>query len=830
MRGKPIPVLERSLIICIVALLMPAQGTVASPLAHIAMQPADVLAPVADMPLVLAGSRQGLSSRTNIRRLPPQSGLSNGARIQSLKGRIRQGAKDPGKTNRRNVAPSLGASRFEIDRSRIDNRGLATREAEGSKQALQKRLERERLRTGADRREITRKQKVPRHANPKATDPGGTGSGQIAGASAARKAEKMRPPQPLFTWGSMTVKAEGRGALTVPKDGDGFGKARVPETALIVPGLFADPLPPQAAGWINSSWGRASPRGRPKSFQIISAGVPAGRESTSDHAMPPSLEFPKLTVTISPQGQPPEIPFLLAYGDLDGAGAAGSGWNPPTVTPSDGDQASLPEAGDQVLVGFEGSDPGQHGRGRNGGGGLRSDGELVQGVGAGTSSNEVSVEELTIVHEGFERARPKPFQITTANDGSTSPRSTKYSNITLKRGLTATSDPYVAGSGGVPAHTPDWTNPIEGDPGSGGFPQVGYSMFLNNGTPLRAEVPVSPIRPQITLKRGYGPMRSAVSPWRLTSAAPMKGPGAETDILGAEGSREGSMEIITFNHEIVAPRDLEPVVPTGNSGAEAGLKNRSVFKSTSGDEGDGASAGTGHGVFTNGLSLPAGLAAGRTRSGLMSSSAPGRGGNGAASAQPGQTSMQFLRERAARLSGTGPSSGIGDPDRPIIAGRVANLGGTQAARPEQSLYFPETMLTDISGAAAGIYDYPGDYAQRFDGVSPDLPQLMTVRGWNYKTKETVSGEADGTDDVPGVTHRASRNAGGRLLAHEATHTRAGTGPRSPSPVPTPYPNMGHARGDGAQDRPGKPLLIIAEDIEGEYLGLQAIRVFFRWTL
>ena len=149
-----------------------------------------------------------------------------------------------------------------------------------------------------------------------------------------------------------------------------------------------------------------------------------------------------------------------------------------------------------------------------------------------------------------------------------------------------------------------------------------------------------------------------------------------------------------------------------------------------------------------------------------------------------------------------------------------------------------SMLKENVGAASGHYDFPGGYAQRFDGISPDLPQMVEVRGWNPKNQEELVGRhAEGSAHsgsymVTSVTHSAGTPSGERLSAHEAAHVGGGSAPPPPSggPVPMPYPTSAGAAADAGNSPSGKPLLIIAEDVEGEHLGMKGLRIYFRWTL
>jgi hypothetical protein len=116
------------------------------------------------------------------------------------------------------------------------------------------------------------------------------------------------------------------------------------------------------------------------------------------------------------------------------------------------------------------------------------------------------------------------FQITTANDAPG--RDSQGSSVPDKRTITpkrGTTDAGLAENARVPSHTPEWTNYGEGDPGPTGASRQGYSLWLRDGVPLRAQVPAG----------GGGADQSAVSTWRLTNAVPMKGPGSATKAIGA---------------------------------------------------------------------------------------------------------------------------------------------------------------------------------------------------------------------------------------------------------------------------------------------------------
>jgi hypothetical protein len=167
-----------------------------------------------------------------------------------------------------------------------------------------------------------------------------------------------------------------------------------------------------------------------------------------------------------------------------------------------------------------------------------------------------------------------------------------------------------------------------------------------------------------------------------------------------------------------------------------------------------------------------------------------------------------------------------DVSRPYVIGSLANgkdAGGSA------SLYFPEQMLQETREAAGRGKGAPGGYAQRFDGVSPDLPRVV-VRGWDPDRKAEVESEGfSGSYIVTGVTHAGAAD-GADLVAHEAVHGVQQSESPPGGPVPVPYPTAaGSGAAAHASGQAGKPLLVIAEDVEGESAGPYGAWAYFRWS-
>jgi uncharacterized protein involved in type VI secretion and phage assembly len=81
---------------------------------------------------------------------------------------------------------------------------------------------------------------------------------------------------------------------------------------------------------------------------------------------------------------------------------------------------------------------------------------------------------------------------------------------------------------------------------------------------------------------------------------------------------------------------------------------------------------------------------------------------------------------ALALGGVDASAAAqGSPDRPIVIGQVPNLpsAADDLPAPPKMMPAPGNALPRLAAPDRGrekfeVYDYPGEYAQRFDGVAP----------------------------------------------------------------------------------------------------------------
>jgi hypothetical protein len=834
------------LIFCAAILLVTTQGALAAPDSAGAGAP---VGPAYGASPFLVLAQANLSSRSNIRPLPAGSGIAPDARIQSLKPRATGPARDISRPTRK-VAPGIGNSRFSIDRRRIDNRGLNAGTTDGLKQQVQKRLGKQRLRTTTPDKEIVRRRQAAPSRLTKTKE---------QGSQPAKGAVKAAVPKTAGKGGLQTPAADSAGSRKIPhhtpewtnladSDPGATGASPGVYAVWLTTGLADGPQPGSSAGWTHTrgwpvKWngpeqkangaaaaGTVKPFNATKGFGFIepgdgstggaaaqTAGTATGHVLSMPHDhQPPTasvdgqrLEFLRLlTVPVQP-AQPPfgtglrQLEFAAnspAQGGGEVARKDTSTFKKTTGDDATGDASvgSTP-SGAAATGTIRGYDRTHRvtagpthaptvGAGMTAGAGTASadspdrpvltgrvynaEGNAGQAAGGSSWLPEVGDEVLT----GFEAG---------AAPGSDP---SGYVGVRQQQGRVATDQDYNAArpgsaASGLPTgkrqHKPfSVTRPTDGETSSAAelYDYPGdYAQRFDGVEPSQS--PAGDVATEQVSIVWEGIDRSRAG---------------HHDLAGTTGLRATGKQSAIGGPDLVVVADPFPPTDPPSEGSPSRNGRPDVIILDEPVDGPRAS---GHGSAPhNEIRLE-----------------DTRGGASADSGDGGRHTPFFTNYRPQfyfRATDAPTGGEQGDVTRPYVIGSLFN-DEDAGSRGHQSLYFPEQMLQEIGEPAGAGHRYPGQHVQRFDDISPDLPRVV-VRGWDPVKKATVESQRfSGQYTMSGVIHQSADAAG---------------------PVPVPYPTVAEAAVTAdAAGRVGKPLLVIAEDVEGESRATYGPWAYFRWS-